>query len=440
MYKRQVWEKALAYNRQAGEKAWARSAYREAVACYEQALVALEHLPDSRAATEQAIDLRLGLRGALTALGEAPGRLLDHLGRAEALAQALGDDLRLAQVYAHMSTNFRMLGEMERAIEAGQRALALAVTLGQASLQARMYLSLGRAYYDLGDYARAVEHLGRNVATLQGDLRYERFGSLSIVAATSRAWLSLCHAERGAFAEGLAQAEEGQRIAETANHPFSLLEACYGAGMVSLRQGDVPRAIPVLERAVGFCQDADLPVYFPWVAAALGVAYALEGRVAVGLPRVEHGVEQAVARSTPRFLALAVAWLSEAYLLAGRLEDARTRAAQAVDLARQYTQRGTQAWALWLLGESTTRQASPAVESAADHYRQAVALADKFGMRPLQAHCHCSLGTLYTKLGQPEQAHTELSMAIELYRALEMTFWLPEAEAALAEVVDVKRP
>jgi predicted ATPase len=73
----EVWEKALTYGRQAGEKAQARSASREAVVCFEQALAALEHLPDSRAATEQAIDLRLGLRPALNALGEAPGRMLD---------------------------------------------------------------------------------------------------------------------------------------------------------------------------------------------------------------------------------------------------------------------------------------------------------------------------------------------------------------------------
>jgi predicted ATPase len=60
----EVWDKALTYGRQAGEKAQARSASREAVTCFEQALVALEHLPDSRAATAQAIDLRLGLRPA----------------------------------------------------------------------------------------------------------------------------------------------------------------------------------------------------------------------------------------------------------------------------------------------------------------------------------------------------------------------------------------
>jgi hypothetical protein len=55
-------------------------------------------------------------------------------------------------------------------------------------------------------------------------------------------------------------------------------------------------------------------------------------------------------------------------------------------------------------------------------------------MRPLVAHCHLGLGTLYAKMRQREQAHAELSAAIELYRAMDMTLWLPQAEAALAQV------
>jgi len=129
-----------------------------------------------------------------------------------------------------------------------------------------------------------------------------------------------------------------------------------------------------------------------------------------------------------------VARLSEVYLLVGRLEDAHTRAVQAVDLARQYQQRGNQAWALWLLGESTERQASPEVEPATSHYRQALALAEELGMRPLQAHCHRGLGTLYARQGQWRQAHAALAAAIEMYRVMAMTFWLPEAEAALTQV------
>ena len=430
----EVWDKALAYGRQAGDKAQTRSAYREAVVCYEQALVALEHLPDSRATTEQAIDLRLGLRTALNALGEAPGRMLDHLRRAETLAQTLGDQLRLGRVYADMSTNFWVAGEVDRAIDYGQRALALA-----AHARACRPPGPGASQPGSGLLRRRETMHGpsrvwrRNVATLQGELLYERFGTNGIVAAASRAWLSLCHAERGAFTEGLAMAEEGLRIAETVNHPFSLIEACYGVSVVYLRQGDVQRAIPVLERAMGLCQDWHIPLFLPRQAAALGLAYALDGRVAAGLALVEHGVEQRSPGQTEA-LVLLVAWLSEAYLLAGRLEDARQRAAQALDLARQYQQRGHQAWALWLLGESTARQASPEVEPAASHYRQALALAEELGMRPLQAHCHRGLGTLYAAAGQREQACTALTTAIEMYRAMDMTFWLPQTEAALAQV------
>jgi hypothetical protein len=55
-------------------------------------------------------------------------------------------------------------------------------------------------------------------------------------------------------------------------------------------------------------------------------------------------------------------------------------------------------------------------------------------MRPLQAHCHRGLGTLYAATGQREQARTVLSTAIEMYQEMEMTFWLPQTEAVLAQV------
>jgi hypothetical protein len=68
------------------------------------------------------------------------------------------------------------------------------------------------------------------------------------------------------------------------------------------------------------------------------------------------------------------------------------------------------------------------------HYQQALALAEALGMRPLVAHCHLGLGRLYGQTGRSEQARAALAAAIALYRAMEMTFWLPQAEVALAEV------
>ena len=55
-------------------------------------------------------------------------------------------------------------------------------------------------------------------------------------------------------------------------------------------------------------------------------------------------------------------------------------------------------------------------------------------MRPLAAHCHLGLGTLYSQMEQLEEARASLSTAIDMYRSMEMTFWLPQAEAALGQV------
>jgi hypothetical protein len=76
----------------------------------------------------------------------------------------------------------------------------------------------------------------------------------------------------------------------------------------------------------------------------------------------------------------------------------------------------------------------PDIDLAEAHYQQALTLAEELGMRPLQGHCHHGLGVLYRQTGRAALARTALSTAIELYRAMDMTFWLPEAEAALAQV------
>jgi predicted ATPase len=101
----EVWEKAVAYLRQAGAKAFARSALREALAYFEQALGAVQHLPESR---EQSIDLRLDLRNTLIALGEFEA-MFDHLRAAEILAEALEDQRRLGWVSAYLSPYFWLL-------------------------------------------------------------------------------------------------------------------------------------------------------------------------------------------------------------------------------------------------------------------------------------------------------------------------------------------
>ena len=127
-----VWDKALAYCRQAGEKAMARSAHREAVGYFEQALRALAHLPEQCHTREQAIDLRLALGTALSPSGTLE-RILATLREAEGLAEALDDPRRLGRISVNLSNHFRRMGAYDQAIAAGQRALALATARGRSS-------------------------------------------------------------------------------------------------------------------------------------------------------------------------------------------------------------------------------------------------------------------------------------------------------------------
>ena len=429
----EVWDKAVAYCRQAGNKAAARSAHGEAVAYFEKALSALRQLPKRRETIEQAIDLRFDLRASLMSLGEL-ARIPSCLHEAETLAVALNDQRRLGLVYASMGQYAWLMGDQERYIELSQRALAIAEIQGDFDTRVLATYYLGGAYHTLGDYPRAMDYLRRAVAFLVKDPFWKAPVSSGPISVVARLYLSWSLAEIGAFAEGSTRAEEALRIAEAAEVMFSHIAAYFTIGMVTLRHGELERAIAAFERGLGLCQSANIPFWFPRVGSALGFAYTLTGRVAEGLPLLEQAVAQGIAIGQTVFQPLWVACLAEAYLVSGRREDALVHGERALALARQHKERGHEAYALRLLGEMHARHDPPAVEPAENYYRQALALAEELGMRPLQAHCHLGLGTLYARIGQPEQARPTLATAIALYRDMEMTFWLPQTEAALAQV------
>src|SRR5262249_8563780 len=189
---------ALSYWQQAGQRSMARSGYREAVACFEQALVALRRLPESRDTIEQAIDLRLCMRNALLALSGLRA-VFRALREAETLAKAIDDHRRLGRVSLYMTEYFRMEGDYDRAVASGQHALALAESVSDFNTQVVANIYLGIAYYSLGDYRRAIEVLRKIVTSVAGDLTREHFGMTGFPSVLARTWLAWGLAVVGAF-------------------------------------------------------------------------------------------------------------------------------------------------------------------------------------------------------------------------------------------------
>src|SRR2546425_8812542 len=151
---------------------------------------------------------------------------------------------------------------------------------------------------------------------------------------------------------------------------------------------------------MSICHEADIPVYFPRTAAALGAAHTLAGRIADAVPLLTQAMEQATVTEMVSYQTLCLLPLGEAQVLAGRLEEAHALAERAMALAREHQKRGNEAYALRLLGDIAAHRDPPESTLAESFYQQFLALANELGMRPLLAHCHRGLGTLYATLGR----------------------------------------
>jgi tetratricopeptide (TPR) repeat protein len=324
-------------------------------------------------------------------------------------------------------------GRLAEARALSLRAQPVAGTLGDPELQAHANINLGLVAFFSGDYALAERHFRENVGLLTLDLERQRFGHALFPAVNSRMLLARTLAYVGAFDEGAEHGQRGIALAEEVNHPYSLTIACYGLGELYRIQGNVARAVSVLERGMSLASELSLRFATAMLASTLGGVYARLGRVPEGLPLLREAQADVEATGLSIHETLISLRLAEALGQAGQVDAARDAATHALTRARQQGERGHEAEALRLLGEVAVGT-GPAESGNADlHLRAALARADELGMRPLVAHCHLSLGKLYRRTGKREQAQEHLTTATTIYRDMGMTYWLEKAEAEMAE-------
>jgi tetratricopeptide (TPR) repeat protein len=158
----------------------------------------------------------------------------------------------------------------------------------------------------------------------------------------------------------------------------------------------------------------------------------LTGRPDAALDLLKEGIERAIAIGDPFGHWLRAAGRAEAYLLVGRAADALPLAQRGVDISKTVKGRGVMAWALRLMGEVAAAQTPPLVDEAEAAYREALAMAQEMGMRPLEARCRFGLGTLYQGAARPVESGVELALAVAGLRALGMETWLARVETAAA--------
>jgi class 3 adenylate cyclase/tetratricopeptide (TPR) repeat protein len=421
-FRGEVAAKAVEYLLRSGRRALFASATVEAVEAFEHALLALRRLPQTPDTLHTAIGLRLNLRDALWSVGRV-AKIREQLVEAEAIAHQLGDKRSLAAVACYLCHYLWAIGELEAALEAGQRALTIGPDIGDPLLIAETELYRSIVVLAQGDGAHATRVLQRTlreVDRLQPGKRGQA-NRATAIRLLVRSFLMRSLAELGRFEEGVAYGEEALRLAEPNGTPFGRVTALAGLGSLYLRKGDHQAAIPLLERGLELCRTYPVNNWLPTVGASLGAAYAATGRVDEGIALLEQAVELDRRMGIVATLSLWRVYLGDAYFRAGRVAEALGEARRALGECRSRGERGYEAWGLHLVGRIVASQSPPDDAESQRHFLMALELAEQLGMRPLVVRCLLDLTRFHARLGNVTAAEQHRERAVGLAAELRMS-------------------
>ena len=417
--------KAVGYLRRSGLKAVARSALLQARVWFEEALGVLDALPESPATLETGFDIRLELRPVLTVLGEIP-QVVQRLGEAAVLAEQLNDDRRRGQVFGLSINAHTLLGEFDEALAAGARALEIAERIRDLRLRFVSMHFVEQTHYYRGDYERAIELATVSLAAMPTEWAHEHFGLLAPASVFHLGWLFLSLGELGRFTEAVPRVDEAFQLAGPTHYAWAFGRLHFQAGYLWLLKGDWAQARARFEHSVAAYRMGNVRLELPDVVAHSAWALSQLGEQSEALSRI-HEAEKLAAP----FAAKGIAMVSRTYhalgracLALGRLDEAQRLGKCACDFAPGGDR--TNAHVVHLLGDIATHPGQFDADNGKTLYRQALALAEPRGMRPLIAHCHLGLGKLYQRAGEQEQAGEHFTTASTLYREMDMAFWLAQ--------------
>ena len=432
-FRAEEWEKAVRYLRQAGAKALARSANQEAVTHLEEALEALRRLPEASEMLESTFDLRMELWNALAPLGWF-ARAREVLRDAEQAAERLGDKRQLGRIWGYMGNLLWSAGHRAESKAISERARAAGEEIGDLDAQISANTNLGLAAAQVGDYRQAQACQEANLRLIPSHRSRDRLGRPLLPSVSALSQLAGALGQRGVFDDAIRHGAAAIELAQEVGHPYSLAVACFHVGRVHTLRGAAAQARPLLSEAHALTEELTIRSLMPAVALELSALSVLEGQARNIFNRLQEArvaIEELHLRPLE---VLAELRMGEALLAAGRFDEARPAAVHALNLARERGEQGYEAWALRLLGELAAHPHATPTDVAESHYRDGRALAHELGMRPLVAHCHLGLGTLYRRTGDGPKAQQHLTTAATMYREMGMSFWLEKADAELRGV------
>jgi len=427
----ELWEEAIRYSRQAGNRAVTKSAYREATEHFEQALAAIGHLPASEETISTAIDIRFELRPALGALGQYR-KLLEHLTEARSLAASLGDRHREALIGADMPHVLYHIGEVEQALRTGEQAMQAAREVDDRRILIQAASNLAHAHMCKGEFRRAIEIATPFAEDLQTQFRHERLGTTGTSACI---WLgNLCgtNAMVGDFDRAFEYGEDACRIAQETNFPFDRVMSGTWLAFGLMVKGDTERSIPLIEECMGIVREYDLGFFLTWSLVVYVTSYTVAQDPAPALLMLDETADQ---RGRLKSLIGMSLWLGAAETMAvyqsGQHERAQALCSELLASMAKHEMRTFEPVVLRIRGLSLARGPTGDLEAGRNLIGRAREIATKQGALPEIAHADLALAQLSASQGSREESITLARRALRAYRRMAMTDYQAAAEAVL---------
>ena len=409
----EMWQPAASYLYRAGAKAQTEARFGPAVDFYEAAVDALRRLGEV-ADPRLELDVCLELWSTRISTNRVDG-LGELAARVEALARRLEAGPRLAQVQVRQAQAIAFAdtvpGSLVSALALAREAAAGA---DAADLRTRSYARfiMGVAYRDMGRLEEAVGAHEAGARLFATEAAGHEPGLVYPIFVSLCGWRSEVEATLGRFDAALATGGEALRVAVEIRHSSSLAIANAFLGYAHLLRGDLPAAIPVLERGLSIAEEHD--VLHGICANGLYLAWArcLAGDRTRGLEYLDRAFERntAAVRQWTRFGTVAAA----AYLAGGRAADARRVVAGGTAAATAREAQGHRA-ALYRLEAEILLAEGDAV-AARSRAEQALTAALELGAPPEIGHCHRVLAQV-----APSSEHAV--SARRIFDELGMAFW-----------------
>jgi tetratricopeptide (TPR) repeat protein len=289
--------------------------------------------------------------------------------------------------------------------------------------------TLAEPFYLRGEYERAVEIADGSLSALPSESAHEYFGMAVPPSVFARGWLVMSLAALGKFHEAAGHAAEMIELAAATNRVHTLGWAHLTASRLYMIKGDWAQARTLLEAWLDMPGTRDVTTLVPWAVTSLAWALAQLGEPAQALNRVREG-EEHLNRQETKGIYIHRDWgyhaVARACLVLGRLDEARRLADRSLESAQR--QPGFSGYAQCLLADLASQADHFDAERAAAHYNQALAHGEARGMRPVVAHCHLGMGRLHRRSGDSQAAQRHLGTAKNLYRDMDMSFWLAKVD------------